>query len=311
MLHLTLLASVGEPTFLSSAIAGGVAAASATVIFHPVDTLKTVLQDRGSSSAGRGMHAVRNALSSVGARGLYRGVLPAAFSMMPACAVRMGAYETFKTHLLERDWPVPPPVLIASASALSVVVSASVRAPLDMVKVQVQAGSSPSAIAALRTVASAGGLRSFRALYRGAGLTLLRDVPFFSINLLLYEQLKTAAVARRRRTSSLEDALSRSTLLPSEAILLGAIAQGVAGFSTNPVDRLKTIVQAGAAPGVKGALASVLKAEGVMGLMRGAGMRTIWIMPQGCIYYPLYELVQRTLNERRAPCDTSPERLIE
>jgi hypothetical protein len=29
--------------------------------------------------------------------------------------------------------------------------------------------------------------------------------------------------------------------------------------------------------------------------MRGAGMRTLWIMPQGCVYYPVYEAVQRLL----------------
>ena len=28
------------------------------------------------------------------------------------------------------------------------------------------------------------------------------------------------------------------------------------------------------------------------GLMRGAYMRVLWIAPQGCIYYPVYEAVQ-------------------
>jgi hypothetical protein len=58
--------------FMRAAVSGGVAAAAATVALHPVDTIKTVLQQGGT----------------VRLRGLYRGVVPAALSMMPACAVR-------------------------------------------------------------------------------------------------------------------------------------------------------------------------------------------------------------------------------
>ena len=71
-----------DTSFVRSAAAGGAAAAAATVAFHPLDTVKVVLQGGAGFAALRGL----------GARGLYRGVLPAAFSMMPACAVRMGAY---------------------------------------------------------------------------------------------------------------------------------------------------------------------------------------------------------------------------
>jgi len=128
--------------FGRAAISGGVAAAAATVALHPVDTIKTVLQQGGK----------------VQLRGLYRGVVPAALSMMPACAVRMGAYETFKTQLLlTRPYPalLPTPTLIALSSALSVVVSAIVRSPLDMIKTQVQTGAAPSVRAALRTACQA------------------------------------------------------------------------------------------------------------------------------------------------------------
>lgn len=35
-----------------------------------------------------------------------------------------------------------------------------------------------------------------------------------------------------------------------------------------------------------------------MGLMRGAGARVIWIAPQGCVYYPVYEIVQQMLTRK-------------
>ena len=48
-----------------------------------------------------------------------------------------------------------------------------------------------------------------RGVYRGMGLALLRDVPFFSINLALYEQLKARALLRKRRHAA--SALQPST----------------------------------------------------------------------------------------------------
>ena len=76
--------------------------------FHPLDTVKTVLQRGGAS----GTAAMR--VRALGAAGLYRGVLPAAFSMMPACAVRMGAYEVLKSTLLQH---APSEVVRAESDA--------------------------------------------------------------------------------------------------------------------------------------------------------------------------------------------------
>ena len=115
-------------SFARSALAGAVAAGSATVVFHPVDTVKTILQQHGSSAAG-----LRR--SQLSARALYRGVGPAAFSMMPACAARMASYEALKAALLRAAPHLPQGPLVFLASALSVVASGVVRSPLDMVKV--------------------------------------------------------------------------------------------------------------------------------------------------------------------------------
>ena len=193
-----------ETSFWKSAASGGAAACAATVAFHPVDTLKTVLQS-GAVGAG-GVATVR----ALGVSGLYRGVLPAALSMMPACAVRMGAYEVLKGALLQhapRD--INPGVLVFCASALSVVASSSVRAPLDMIKTRVQADASITAVSAIRS-AWGGGLSS---VYRGAGLGLMRDVPFFGCNLLIYEQLKAAASEQKAAAMRARRAAERRRLL--------------------------------------------------------------------------------------------------
>ncbi len=210
-----------ETSLLRSAVAGGAAACAATVVFHPVDTVKTMLQQQTS----KGLRA-----SQLRAGVLYRGVAPAAFSMMPACAARMASYEALKASLLAAAPAGPQGPLVVVASALSVVASGVVRSPLDMVKVQLrapehqssntrragareisrsrlrgaravtEAGAAPSAVAAMQD-AMRGGVRG---VYRGMGLALLRDVPFFSINLALYEQLKARALLRKRRHAASE-----------------------------------------------------------------------------------------------------------
>ena len=268
--------------FVVSAASGGFAAGAATVVFHPVDTAKTLLQ-RGTRFG---------ALRSLGARGLYRGVMPAAASMVPACAVRMGAYEGFKRVLLQYEQEIlSPGALIFLASALSVVVSCSVRSPLDMIKTQVQGGSAANAADALRVAWGAGGTGAMRRFYTGAGLALMRDVPFFSINLLLYEQLRARAVARA--------ALRGEEISPLDLVIVGALAQGIGGLVTNPVDVLKTRVQVGGATSVAAAFRATLRDGGPAAFMRGAGMRVVWIAPQGCIYYPAYEFAHK-IFERRA-----------
>jgi hypothetical protein len=233
----------------------------------------------------------------------------------------MGTYETVKAPLLRYDSALPPSARVALASGLSVVASALVRSPLDMVKTQMQAAvsdsSGRSAFGLLHEAWRGAGLRG---VYRGAGLGLLRDVPFFSINLALYEQLKEAMLRYRaaghRSAVDLQElshlhshaALARD-LSGSDALLVGAVAQGVAGFCTNPIDVLKTRVQtavaARATPGSKqtvsptsvgAALRAVLSDSGARGLLRGAAMRVAWIGPQGCVYYPVYELMQQSLR---------------
>lgn len=286
-----LEASDKDPGFLRSAIAGGIAACLATVAFHPVDTVKTLLQGGASDLAMR----------SLGIIGLYRGVLPAALSMMPACAVRMGSYEVLKRVLLQLALlrSVPQSVLVFLASALSVVASCSVRAPLDLVKTCMQTDASSSAMGALSSAWGVGGLTGVAGMYRGAGLALVRDVPFFGFNLLFYEQLKAwllAKKASRAPIANSTDATPRSKLELSalESLLIGFVAQGFAGFLTNPADVLKTRVQSGSVS-MSFAIQQALAEGGPMALMAGAGMRVLWIAPQGCIYYPVYEFVKRLL----------------
>ena len=89
-----------ETSFARSAVAGAAAAGAATVAFHPVDTVKTLLQARQSKLPRPSQGSVLAVVRALGLGGLYRGVVPATLSMAPACAVRMATYEAIKAPLL-------------------------------------------------------------------------------------------------------------------------------------------------------------------------------------------------------------------
>ena len=146
----------------------------------------------------------------------------------------------------------------------------------------------PSVAQECRTRALRGG--TSRLTRRPRSARAARQVPFFSINLLAYERLKESALAAAAARAGRPVELSAK-----DVVLVGAAAQGIAGFSTNPMDALKTRVQAGAGLGVRGAYLGLMAEAGPAGFMRGAWMRVAWIAPQGCVYYPVYEAVQRAL----------------
>ena len=91
---------VRDTSFSRSALAGFVGAGSATVVFHPLDTLKVVLQRGGFGKPAKGVVGCSGvetrielapAFRELRLGGLWRGVVPAGISMSTACAVRMGA----------------------------------------------------------------------------------------------------------------------------------------------------------------------------------------------------------------------------
>jgi len=283
-----LSASQPPRTLLGSAFAGACAAGAATIPFYPVDTVKTVLQSQTASSSSADPRLWRT-LSSFRLRGLYVGLVPAATAMAAGCSVRMGSYEVFKQRLPQL--PVigsSPGTVVFLSSVLSVVASATVRVPLDLLKTQVQAGVQRSTLEAFRHAAANGPM----GFMRGASLSLMRDVPYFSINLLIYEKAREHTIRRRAPDRAAAGGKGNSAVDSSEAFLLGAAAQGVAAFATNPIDVLKTRVQAGAAQDIRSALRQLIQHYGYRGFFRGAFMRVVWIAPQGCIYYPVYEAVQ-------------------
>lgn len=290
-----------QPPFVTALLAGGLAGTTVDLSLFPLDTLKTRLQ----SQAGF--------FPSGGFTGIYRGVGSAVVGSAPGAAFFFCTYESVKSALSARrrrqddalllssdgrnrgsqakDWREPVEHMVAAS--MGEVAACAIRVPTEVVKQRAQAGlhggSSSAALGAIlgqfKTVGFTG---VWRELYRGWGITVMREVPFTVIQFPLWEALK--AWGRRRNGDGLEVSAGESAVYGS---ISGAVAAGV----TTPLDVLKTrIMLSKERVGVIPLLRSILKTHGVRPFFAGIGPRIGWISAGGAIFLGSYQWAVNALQ---------------
>ncbi|PBK70135.1 S-adenosylmethionine transporter [Armillaria solidipes] len=263
------------PTFLQSLLAGGLAGTSVDLLFFPIDTLKTRLQSaQGFARAG-------------GFVGVYKGIGSVVVGSAPGAAAFFSTYDTMKQVL-----PFQGPLAHVISASVGEVVACLIRVPTEVIKTRTQTGSYGAAQSwgAAKRVLADEGLRGF---YRGFGITVMREIPFTSIQFPLYELLKLR----------LSKVVNRKPLYAHEAAVCGSIAGGVAAALTTPLDVLKTRVmldlRVGAfnlfyifsyqLPSILARMKAIYTTEGTKALFAGAVPRTLWISAGGAVFLGVYE----------------------
>ncbi|KAK4465990.1 mitochondrial carrier domain-containing protein [Cladorrhinum samala] len=300
------------PTFQHALLAGALAGTTVDVSLFPLDTLKTRLQ----SSAGF--------FASGGFRGIYRGVGSAVVGSAPGAAFFFSTYEAAKTLL---PTPADAPQTHMLAASLGEVAACAVRVPTEVVKQRAQAGqhggsSLRSLLAILRlretngtngsgAGAGAGIMRVFRELYRGWGITVMREVPFTVLQFPMWEAMKAWGRERRERTgrglfgdlknssssASAARAGRETEISAAESALYGSLAGGVAAGVTTPLDVLKTRVMLSTEKeGMGSIVRGILRDHGVRPFFAGIGPRVMWISIGGAIFLGSYQWAVNALQ---------------
>ncbi|KXX75000.1 putative mitochondrial carrier protein PET8 [Madurella mycetomatis] len=316
-----MAASPQPPPFQTALLAGALAGTTVDLSLFPLDTLKTRLQ----SSQGF--------FASGGFRGIYRGVGSAVVGSAPGAAFFFCTYEATKSFL-----PVPPqseqsPAWTSHAAthmlaaSLGEIAACAVRVPTEVVKQRAQAGqhggsSLSSLLHILRQRPAAGLAGVWCELYRGWGITVMREVPFTVLQFPLWEALKAWGRERRARTgrglfgdthvhlassssSSPKDHLGvggggLSEVSAAESGLYGSIAGGLAAAVTTPLDVLKTRVMLSSQRESMVRIAtSILQEHGVRPFFAGIGPRVMWISIGGAIFLGSYQWAVNALEEKR------------
>lgn len=278
--------------FVTSLIAGGLAGTSVDLALFPIDTLKTRLQSpRGFLAAG-------------GFRGVYRGVWAGAAGSAPGAALFFGTYEAMKPAVAElqyqylnlggagsSSWSSSPALTHMTAASIGEAAACLVRVPTEVIKskMQTNAVGSSTLTSTLKLVLSEKDGRAFASgilggLYRGYGITLMREVPFAFIQFPLYEHFKVEWGRMQGRDAS-----------PFQAAACGSVAGGIAAALTTPLDVVKTRLMLGSDKGgvpymgARDVVARLVNDEGGRIFLSGIQPRVMWISIGGFVFFGAYE----------------------
>eukprot|EP00978_Attheya_sp_CCMP212_P041615 scaffold240658_cov55-Attheya_sp.AAC.1 len=278
-------------SLVRSLVAGGLAGTTVDVALFPMDTVKTRLQSpQGFRAAG-------------GFTGMYRGLGAAAVGSAPGAALFFGVYEQMKprSKQLQRSYGIFPENAAFShmaAACLGEAAACLVRVPTEVLKskMQTNAAGSQTLLSTLQLVLKEPPAASFvpflGGLYRGYGITLMREVPFALIQFPIYERLKVEWSVQRK---------GGQPTSPIEGAACGSVGGAIAAACTTPLDVMKTRLMLGRDKhGIpyRHALDVVTRIsaeEGTATFFHGIQPRVMWISIGGFVFFGAYEFYSSLL----------------
>ncbi|KAF7720329.1 Mitochondrial carrier protein [Penicillium ucsense] len=328
----------GEPLVSSlwtrSLLSGAVAGLTVDCSLYPLDTIKTRLQKARDLSTP---HAPRLSLRQT-IRGIYAGLPSVLFGSAPSAASFFIVYDGVKRSLLppsnSSDTPSTTHVFLTHslASSLGEISACAVRVPTEVIKQRAQAGlfggssllalkdilslrhaaphtpgSAGSSAAASAATVKRGYGQVIRELYRGAGITIAREIPFTVLQFTMWESMKATYAQRYLRAgdvsgSSSSPSAPMAQIPASTSAMFGSVAGAIAAGLTTPLDVIKTRVMlarrgdGGSAPVRVKEIVRGIAQEGLGAFWRGIGPRVAWIGIGGAVFLGSYQWAWNTLE---------------
>uniref|UniRef100_A0A3B3QRW9 Solute carrier family 25 member 20 n=1 Tax=Paramormyrops kingsleyae TaxID=1676925 RepID=A0A3B3QRW9_9TELE len=265
---------------LKNFFAGGFGGVCLVFAGHPLDTIKVRLQTQPKPSPGQPL--------------LYTGTFDC-FRKTFAREVRRKTPEIHSPVKTLHDWPSVPryPQLFA-AGMLSGIFTTAIMAPGERIKclLQIQASSGEIKYAGpMDCVKQLYRESGIRGVYKGTGLTLMRDVPASGMYFMTYEWLKNILTPEGRSPSELS--------VPS--ILFAGGMAGIFNWAVAiPPDVLKSRFQTapeGKYPnGFRDVLRELLREEGVGSLYKGFTAVMLRAFPANAACFLGFEVAMKFLN---------------
>ncbi|CAO3599774.1 unnamed protein product [Absidia cylindrospora] len=294
--------SIAIPKLAQDLIAGTIGGWAQVVVGHPFDTLKVRLQTQPSPPIYKNaLDCFNQLVKSDGPKGVYRGVAsPLAGIGLCNAVVFMsnGYFRRWIQHGAERELSLAE-VGVAGAFAGSVM--SFFNCPIELLKVKLQTQDPKGVIGAngklevpykgvvdcgIRTVRAHG----LKGIYRGLGITLLRDFPSYGLYFVTYEGLKRTFLAMKTNP---EEQLNTFDLL-----MAGGLAGFCAWIPAYPQDVLKSRLQND--PRIQSslvALSTLLREGGARTLLSGLGPTMARAFPANAATFFAFEMAMETMNK--------------
>ncbi|ORX69420.1 mitochondrial carrier [Linderina pennispora] len=289
------------PKAIGEFIAGTMGGWAQVVVGHPFDTIKVRMQTQPSPPLyTSSMDCLRATLHGEGAAGLYKGVT-SPLAGIGFCNAVVFAANGYFLRLFQSNSSQPLTLQQkAIAGGLAGGVMSFMNCPVELLKVKLQTqygtlkpGQKPYTgvfNCGVRTVQE----RGFAGLYRGLGITILRDIPSFVAYFGLYEGMKAGLVYAR--TGHADGSQSNGM----EQFLSGGFAGIAAWLAAYPQDIIKSRMQMDYKHKSTSAAVSALRNEIKGGnwriLFRGFGPTILRAFPANAATFVAYEWTIKTLN---------------
>ncbi|XP_062856676.1 solute carrier family 25 member 48 [Trichomycterus rosablanca] len=302
---------------LDDFLAGWIAGASSVIVGHPLDTVKTRLQaGKGCKNA---LHCIVSIYKKETVAGFFKGLSFPLASITLYNSVVFGFFsnsQRFISELRYGDGKHQCGMLdLTVASMLTGLVSVSLGAPVELVKIRLQMQTQP-VLAQNLTLAGNGsvsgrsvGLQSqsmyrgplhcissilqaegIQGLYRGAGAMILRDVPGYALYFIPYTLLRDCLTPS-----------NNSSPHPSSIWLAGGLAGSISWVTATPADVVKSRLQADTMhhrkyKGIIHCILQSYKTDGLQVFFRGAAVSVIRGFPMSATMFLIYELSLKFLR---------------
>ncbi|XP_031419985.1 mitochondrial glycine transporter B isoform X2 [Clupea harengus] len=268
---------------LKAFMCGSLSGTCSTLLFQPLDLVKTrlqTLQNNSRPGAPRvGMMTVfLNVIRTERLLGLWKGVSPSFVRCIPGVGIYFSTFYSLKQHFFQERAPNAGQAVLLGGGARCVAGVAML--PVTVIKTRFESGryNYVSVFGALRSVCETEGPR---ALFSGLTATLLRDAPFSGIYVMFYSQAKR----------SLPQEVTSSPYAPLVNFGCGIVSGVLASLATQPADVVKTHVQVSPDlyPRTADAARFIYTEHGLRGFFRGAVPRSLRRTLMAAMAWTVYE----------------------
>ncbi|CAG8650615.1 17718_t:CDS:2 [Funneliformis caledonium] len=269
-------------------IASSIAATTARLITHPLDTIRVLLQtDTTYTLTRKSSSPFIQLIRKTPFKSYYNGLAIATTLGIPALSSYLFVYDKAKYYLSSR-------LNVSDTSTLNYMLSGAMAetcsgifwTPMEVLKSKLQSRNGINTLQMSKLILKNEGIRGF---FRGYLLTLAVYVPHTMIYFVVYEKCKTWSKDREILTSN------------RDYVIFSAIACTIAGSVSNVLDIVKTRWQVSYGKEVDGVNAKspleIMKnmyrnEGGLRAFTKGMGARVIWMVPSASISMTLYEILK-------------------
>ena len=187
----TQIVSTSRSPMMTAFLAGSFSGVCSTVLFQPLDLIKTRIQTRPAGQKPLTLaSAVRSVMKSEGVLGLWRGLGPSLARTVPGVGLYFTTAHTMRSHLTSGSASSslgPGTSMIIGAVSRSVACAALI--PVTVIKLRCEVETKVAA-----SITDIYRVEGVRGLTRGLVPTILRDAPFSGLYMMMYDMIRKAGI---------------------------------------------------------------------------------------------------------------------